>query len=107
MRKDSINKRVFRNGNYYDSMAWMSISYEDYKEMCEEMGMEPKEEGSAEQIGEVIKYMNDDFDDFKCNLKYSSEWNVPCMITGTMGLWNGRPTIVPVLCNNLVEASEK
>ena len=29
------------------------------------------------------------------------------MITGSLGLWNGRPTIAPVLCNNLVEAIEK
>lgn len=106
MKKNSFDKKVFRNGNYFDSMAWLNVSYEDYLEMCEEMEIEPKEEGSSEQIEEVIEYMNDDFGDFKSNLKYS-KWNVPCMITGSLGLWNGRPTIVPVLCDNLVEAIEK
>ena len=106
MKKNSFDKKVFRNGNCFDSMAWLNVSYEDYLEMCKEMDMKPKEEGSAEQIEEVIEYMNDDFGDFKSNLEYS-KWNVPCMITGSLGLWSGRPTIAPVLCDNLVEAIEK
>ena len=106
MKKNSFGKKVFRNGNYFDSMAWLNVSYEDYLEMCKENGMEPKKEGSFEQIEEVIEYMTINFDDFKSNLKYS-KWNIPCMITGSLGLWNGCPTITPVLCNNLVEAIEK
>lgn len=106
MKKDSINKRVFRNGNYYDSMAWMDISYEDYKVWCEEMGKEVHPEGSKEYYQQCYSIFENDWDDFKDNMKYS-KWNVPCMITGSFGLWNGRPTIVPVLCNNLVEAIEK
>ena len=99
-------KRKFVNGTWFDSMAWLDVKYEDYLEMCEEMEIEPKEEGSTEQIEEVIEYMNDDFGDFCSNLEYSS-WNVPCMITGNLGLWNGRPTIVPVFCDNLVDAIKK
>ena len=106
MKKDSINKRVFRNGNYYDSMAWMDISYEDYKEWCEEMDEEIHPEGSDEYWQQCMSIFENDWDDFKANMKYS-KWNVPCMITGSLGLWNGRPTIVPVFCNNLVEAIEK
>ena len=64
MKKNSFDKKVFRNGNCFNSMAWLNVSYEDYLEMCEEMDMKPKEEGSAEQIEEVIEYMNDDFGDF-------------------------------------------
>ena len=29
------------------------------------------------------------------------------MITGSLGLWNGHPTIVPVLCNDIMEAIER
>ena len=47
MKKNSFDKKVFRNGNYFDSMAWLNVSYEDYLEMCNEMDMKPKEEGSA------------------------------------------------------------
>lgn len=106
MRKDSINKRVFRNGNYYDSMAWMSISYEDYKEWCEEMDEEVYPENSEEYYQQCYRIFENDWDDFKSNMKYS-KWNIPCMITGTLGLWNGRPEINPVYCGTLIEAIQK
>ena len=106
MKKDSINKRVFRNGNYYDSMAWLSLSYDDYKEWCEEMEEEIHPEHSEKYWDQCRRIFENDWDDFKCNMKYS-KWNVPCMITGSLGLWNGRPNIAPVYCKTLIDAIAK
>lgn len=105
MKKDSINKRVFRNGNYYDSMAWMDISYEDYKEWCEEMEEDIYPEGSDEYWQQCSRIFENDWDDFKANMKYS-KWNVPCMITGFIGKWDGHHDINPVYSNTLVDAIE-
>lgn len=46
-------------------------------------------------------------DDFWEDLKYSPLNNEKFMITGTLGLWNGSPTIVPILANGLEEAINK
>ncbi len=46
------------------------------------------------------------FSDLLVNIKYG-KYNSDCVILGTLGLWDGRHTIVPVKCNTLVEAIEK
>ena len=100
-------KRKLINTTYYDSMAWMDYSYEDYLEWCEEMEVEPAEEGSYEFIDWCQHECKNDWDDFKDNMKYSPYNNMCCMITGCLGLWWGKPTIQPVKCNSIVEAIEK
>lgn len=100
-------KKEIVNTTYYDSMAWMDYSYEDYLEWCEEMDEEPAEDESSEFYDWCQRTNELDWDDFKANMKYSAYANVPCMITGALGLWWGRPTINPVKCNSIVEAVEK
>mgnify|MGYP007101870016 CR=1 FL=1 len=107
MKKNSIDKRIFRNGTYFDSMAWLDVKYEDYLEMCKELEIEPKEEDTPEYFSDLIEYMNDDFGDFESNMKYSKFNDCKCMITGSLGLWWGKPTIVPILCDNLIDAIKK
>lgn len=100
-------KRELIKTTYYDSMAWMDLSYQDYLEWCEEMDVEPAEDESQEFIDWCIRECECDWDDFKANMKYSAYANAPCMITGALGLWWGRPTIKPVYCGSIIEAIEK
>ena len=89
----------------YDSTEeW---SYEDYKEFCEEMGITPAPEGSDKYYEAVCRQRNNDWDDFEANMKYAGMNNTPCMITGTLGLWNGRPDIIPVKCDTIMDAIHK
>lgn len=99
-------KRNLVKTTYYDSMEYLNISYEDYKEWCDEMDEEIHPEDSPEYWEQCYRIFENDWDDFEDNMEYSA-WNLPCMITGVLGLWNGRPTIEPVYCETLIEAIQK
>lgn len=100
-----MKRNIIKNCVLYDSQAdW---EYEEYLDYCEEMGIEPAEEDSAEYYEFMSRQHEDDWDCFKDNMAYSKFKGQPCMITGSLGLWNGNPTIVPVLCDDIMEAIEK
>ncbi len=80
-------------------------SYSDYEDFC--IGFadcEPQGEDSEDYYNWCRETTQQDFDDLLSNLLYSEESKTPVVITGTLGLWNGRPTIRPVVCDNLHDA---
>ena len=80
------------------------VDIDEVNEYLETHGREPVEEDS-DAYWDVAGYLrNWDWEDFKDNVKYSSLNNEQFLITGTLGLWNGSPTIIPVLENSLEEA---
>lgn len=97
-----IDITLFDNLNY---------NFEDYKESyqeCNELTDEEMEEVSDNDIWDFIYDSLDmEWDDLFANLKYSENANKPCVITGTLGLWHGTPTIVPVPCDNIERAIRK
>jgi len=72
------------------------LTYEDYREDCEENDREPE----AEDSNDYYEWLSDTttryWEDFQANLKYSKA-DYPLMITGSLGLWNGRPDMYPIL----------
>ena len=100
-------KRKIINQTYFDSFWWLNFSYEEYKEMCEECDWPIHEEGSDGYWADLHDVTSSDWDAFRENMKYGPYKNKRCMITGTLGLWNGRPDIVPVLCDNILDAVSK
>ena len=54
----------------------------------------------------VYMVQRDEWECLESNIKYS-KYNTDCVITGQLGLWNGRPTIQPVRCNSVIEALDK
>ena len=61
----------------------------DYEDMCEDMGIEPKEDGQYDWFYDIVK---DDFDNFLYELK-ALEKKYPYnyyLCVGSVGLWNGR-----------------
>lgn len=83
-----------------------NYSYEDYKEWCEDMGETPCEEHSSAYIDWINRMVEDYWDDLLANIK-SSKNNGRCVITGSLGLWWGRPEIEEVECETLVDAIKK
>lgn len=81
--------------------------YEEYVENCEINDREPDEEGSEDYWDFVYETQQENYDCEISNLKWSDDYKHRCVITGAMGLWWGRPTIKPVLCENVVKAIKK
>lgn len=81
--------------------------YDDYLEWCSETDNDPASPDSSEFWDWVIDEVQLNLDVNRENIKYSKYNNRPCLITGQLGLWNGRPNIIPVKCDNLLEAINK
>ena len=85
--------------------------FDDYKESykeCYELTDEDMEDVSETEIWDFI---NDslamEWDDLFANLKYSKNADTPCVITGSLGLWYGRPSIEPLACEDIESAIRK
>ena len=106
MRKDMKRKLV--NTTYFDSLYYgTEFPYKDYREMCEECERDCHEENSPEWWQDMQELTDEEWDCFKDNMRYSKFKGLPCMITGSLGLRHGNPTIVPVKCDDIMEAIEK
>lgn len=101
-----IYLNTFNNGGY---------TYEDFVEYVKDENWDMSEdeldipsEDSEEYHEWLHTVVEDDIDCFFTNLKYSmGVVHDPCVITGTLGLWDGRHTIFPTECNELAEAIRK
>jgi len=82
------------------------FSREDYIDFCEENGIEDGvgdyfEEGFFNWCAEETKANYEaDMD----NIESCSEYNVPVVVTGTLGLWWGRPEIKPERFESVADA---
>ena len=102
MKKQLVKTMLF-DSTYYGT----SFPYDEYVDMCEECGWTCHEEGSNGYWEDMARLTEDDWDCFKDNMAYSKFKGQKCMITGSLGLWHGNPTIVPVLCDDIMQAIEK
>ena len=83
-------------------------AYENYVEGCKVNHVEPQAEDSNdywEYVYETRQMWFDDF--FRYGLKSVLSHDKPCLISGTLGLWDGRHDIQPVKCVNLAKAIKK
>lgn len=83
----------------YDSSDW---DYADYEDFCEVNGYEPTDfdEWVADTVQEY--YLQD-----IANIRDYEKYNVPVVIRGTLGLWDGRHKIEPVQVGSVYEAIER
>ena len=87
---------------YLDSTR--EISIDEINGFCEINNIDIPEEDTAEYYDIVTTLRTDDADDFFGNLHYSKYNNRPCIIVGTLGLWNGRHDIYPTFAENIEDA---
>lgn len=80
---------------YYDNEAYL-------KEHCE-CNDEPFPEDDDARWELAAMLRDWDLDDFWANLKYS-KFNTHCIVTGSLGLWWGRPDIRPTIFSSVEDA---
>jgi len=81
--------------------------YEDYVEWCEDMDEEVYPDNSDQYWNWVYDCRETDWEDLWYSLKSSELNKETILVTGQLGLWNGRPTIVPQVFNGICEAIQK
>ena len=74
-----------------------TFDYADYVDFCVDNDITPDAENSDDYWNWVSEERNRLVDDFFINVKYAKYNEEPVMITGSLGLWNGRKEIYPVL----------
>lgn len=94
--------RILLATTYYDSTWYSLMDYEEYAKMCRDNDEEPYPEGSQAYYDHIGNLTDQELDNFKDNLQYSKH-NLPCLMTGTLDLWNGRPDLRPVKYDSLLE----
>lgn len=83
-------------------------TYEDYKEWCDECDVDCiYEEGSTEFYDWVHEQIDEDIHCDKINMKDSEYAERNFIITGSLGLWDGKHNIRPVFEHGLCEAIDK
>lgn len=89
----------------FDTME--DFSYEDYKEDCICNNREPQGEDSQD-YWDYVSYMRQTYyEEAMSEVKHAKELNTPVLITGTLGLWNGRPNIYPQRDENVHDAIQR
>ncbi len=98
-RKQKKTKKHLLIDTYCDG----GYSYKDYLEWCDEMEKTPAPEGSDKYWRWIGDMIDEDWINLKDNIKCGRN-NGRCIVTGTLGLWWGRPDIQAHLFNSLLEA---
>ncbi len=82
----------------------LQFEYESYEEFCEGNDLEPQGEDSEDfmdwRYEEAEEQYNCDMDEIRCCKRY----NVPCIITGHLGLWDGSHEVVPTKMDTIYDA---
>ena len=79
-----------------------AFSREDYEEFCEVNGMEPGDESDFFDYCAEETQVNYEAD--MDNIEACKEYNVPVVVTGTLGLWWGHPEITPQRYESVADA---
>ena len=98
------NERV----TWLDTYCEGGYSYEDYKQWCEDNEVGADVEGGEDYWRWINEQLTWDVECFFDNLKHTKGIvQQPCVISGTLGLWWGKPAIKEVMCDSLGEAVKK
>lgn len=73
------------------------VTMDEITEHCEANERDVPEENSSEYWDIVHDFHEWDWEDFEGNIKCSKILPGQCVITGTLGLWDGRHEIIPVM----------
>lgn len=88
-----MSKKLF---TLIDTSNNFNLTYEDYVENCAINNCTPDTENSDDYWNWISETSNMYIDDFFTNLRCMKN-DDPVIITGSLGLWNGRKDIYPVL----------
>lgn len=100
----------YRKGTYtlVNSMFDQSdFYYEDYVEDCEVNGIKPKPKDSHAYYEWCRDTAYENYEADMDNIAHCKAYQLPVVITGSLGLWWGKPEIEPVVCDSVYEAVQK
>ena len=80
------------------------LSYSDYVEFCKMVDLPVCSEDSNDYFNYLDDSRADENEAFLDNCEEEKQCNVPVVITGSLGLWNGNPEIIPVRRETVVDA---
>ena len=80
------------------------FEYEDYLDYCEDNDITPGEEDSDEFYEWCREEADCNFEADMENIKYCKAYNIPVLVTGSLGLWWGRPEIKARMFPSVYEA---
>lgn len=83
------------------------FDYDDYLDWCEANKQEPASENSNEYLEWMYEEMLLNYESDLDNIKSCKQYNIPVVITGKLGLWDGTHEIMPVVCDNVHDAISK
>lgn len=84
----------------------VDYDYEDYLEFCEINRLTPGKKESAEFYKWVCEEVSINYESDMENIKFCDEYNVPVVVTGTLGLYDGRCEIIPIRFDSVHDAIE-
>lgn len=79
-------------------------SYDEYKEWCEMVEVEPQSEGSDAYWRFVYDTQSDEWEDFLMNIKHCELNDSKWVVSGVLHLWHGVQDILPLMFDSLLEA---
>ena len=103
MKKTNFNKGTFTILTTDDS----GFTYEDYLAFCEDNDIKPGKKDSDLFYEWCRDEANANYDADLDNIKCCKQYQVPVIITGSCGLWDGRHTIVPVIEQSVYNAIQR
>ena len=99
---------------WIDAYGDGGYSYEDFVDYCKEENWDMQEdeleipaEYSESYREWVQEQIEEDIECFFANLQYSDANKTPVVVTGSLGLWWGRPSIEDTLIESLLAAVKK
>lgn len=82
----------------------VGYEYDDYLEFCEMNRMTPGQKDSVEFYEWVDEEVSINYESDMENIKFCDAYNVPVVLTGTLGLWDGRHEILPIRFDSVHDA---
>lgn len=80
------------------------FTYEEYCQMCELDNVEPDKEESQDFLERCAEAAEINWTEDLEAIGSYKKYNVPVIVTGSLGLWNGRQDIVPIIKDSVIEA---
>ena len=98
-------KKEEKEVTWLDTYYTGGYSYKDYLEFCKDNEIEPGEEDGERYWSWIHQQIADDVECFFDNLMYAED-NVKgaCVVSGSLGLWDGRHEIEPKEFESLEKA---
>lgn len=100
-----MEKPDYKHGKFTileSEVSTNGFDYEDYIDFCKENGIEPGND--SDFFNWCAEETQANYEADMDNIKTCEQYNVPVLVTGSLGLWFGRPSIRPEKYDSVADA---